>query len=43
MNGYLAFVWDWVDENAMTEPGGVRLNAYGRLISDEVFQQHGLA
>lgn len=43
MNGYLAFVWDWVDENAMTEPGGLRLNAYGQLITDEVFRRHGLS
>ena len=40
LNGYLAFVWDWVDENSMTERDGSELNAYGRLITDEVFAKH---
>ena len=41
LNGYVAFVWDWVDENLMTEQDGRVLNAYGRLIAEEVFARHG--
>lgn len=40
LNGYIAFVWDWVDENTMTEQDG-QLNAYGRLVADTVFREHG--
>ena len=38
LNGYVAFVWDWVDENTMTEDGGLELNDYGRLVRDEVLR-----
>lgn len=41
LNGFIAFVWDWVDENSMTEDDGRTLNEYGRLVRDEVFQSYG--
>lgn len=41
LNGYVAFVWDWVDENSMTTGDGQRLNAYGQLIADVIFSKHG--
>lgn len=43
LNGYVAFVWDWVDENSMTEQDGQQLNAYGRLVTEEVFAEYGLS
>lgn len=42
LNGYVSFVWDWVDENSMTDDDGQQLNAYGRLVTDEVFAEYGL-
>lgn len=41
LNGYLSFVWDWVDQNSMTQPGGERLNAYGDLVQKEIFRPYG--
>lgn len=39
LNGYLAFVWDWVDENSMTTDSGRVLNDYGQLVSDRVLKK----
>jgi hypothetical protein len=40
-NGYIAFVWDWVDENTMTEDEGAQLNEYGQMVTDVVLQRYG--
>lgn len=36
MNGYVAFVWDWVDENSMTTDEGRTLRPWGQRVQDSV-------
>jgi hypothetical protein len=38
-NGAAGFVWDWVDLNTMTQPGGLELNSSGTVVSEKLLKR----